>query len=133
MDLLQLSCKSLFSIYYLKWRHLYPRSVHLVRSQILICCWHYMHTNLDRLLGDTLHHTLALVIVLNGRVLQKIRGQIRSRLVLSPFFSLQSTPGKSVTKYKNSHHSAFNLQNEVCNLGFCQPPFLIKKTLKLNK
>jgi hypothetical protein len=24
---------------------------------------------------------------------------------------------KCVTKYKNSHHSAFNLQNEVCNVG----------------
>jgi hypothetical protein len=43
-----------------------------------------MHTNLDRLLGDTLHHKLALVIVLSERVLQKVRGQIRSRLVLSP-------------------------------------------------
>jgi hypothetical protein len=46
-----------------------------------------MHNNLDHLLGDTLHHKLALVIVLNGRVLQKGRGQIRSRLVLSPFFT----------------------------------------------
>lgn len=27
-----------------------------------------MHKNLDHLLGDTLHHKLALVIVLNGRV-----------------------------------------------------------------
>jgi hypothetical protein len=57
------------------------RSVHLVRSRILICGWHYMHKNLDHLLGDILHHKLALVIVLNGRVLQKVRGQIRSRLV----------------------------------------------------
>jgi hypothetical protein len=47
---------------------------------------HYMHKNLDHLLGDILHHKLALVIVLNGRVLQKVRGQIRSRLLLSPFF-----------------------------------------------
>jgi hypothetical protein len=52
---------------------------HLVRSRILICGWHYMHKNLDRLLSDTLHHKLALVIVLNGRVLQKVRGQIRSK------------------------------------------------------
>jgi hypothetical protein len=30
---------------------------------------------------------------------------------------------------KNPEVSAFNLQIEVCNLGRCQPPFLIKKTL----
>ena len=63
---------------------LVPTSVHLVRSRILMCGWHYMHTHLDRLLGDTLHYKLALVTVLSERVLQKVRGQIRSRLVLSP-------------------------------------------------
>lgn len=47
-------------------------SVHLVRSRILICGWHYIHKNLDRLLCDTLHHKLALVIVLNGRIWQKV-------------------------------------------------------------
>jgi hypothetical protein len=55
-----------------------------------------MHTNLDRLLGDTLHHKLALVIVLNERVLQKVRGQIRFRLVLSPLSDAIKNKNKKI-------------------------------------